>query len=176
MPNDDGAHRTSGGEFVRRVVSLFVWAWAVWLLLTWTATAEQLVFGACIAMLCALALAPLGAVGAPWRLFSPRRLATFVELLLLCTVKIVRANLSLTRRIWSPSRPLESGMLIVPTDARTDGELAGTGLISSLIVDNQFVDLDRSEHELMFHTVSVPDGDPADSINRPIEKRLRKVR
>jgi multicomponent Na+:H+ antiporter subunit E len=166
----------SGGEFVRRVVALFIWAWGVWLLLTWTATAEQLSFGAWLSMIVALFLAPLGAVAAPWRLVDPRRLWALAELLLVCTVKIVRANLALTRRIWAPSRPLESGMLIVSTDARTDAELAATGLISSLVVDNQFVDLDRSEHELMYHTVSVPDGDPADSINRPLERRLAKVR
>ncbi len=165
-----------GGEFARRFLALFIWSWGVWLLLTWTATAEQLLFGAWLAVLVALFLTPLGAVGGPWRLLDPRRLWALIELLIVCTVKIVRANLSLARRIWLPSRPLEPGMLIVSTGARTDAELAATGLISSLIVDNQFVDLDRSEHELMYHTVSVPDGDPADAINRPIERRLAKVR
>lgn len=161
---------------VRRILALFVWAWGVWLLLTWTATAEQLVFGACLAMLVAVALAPLGTVAAPWSLLQPRRAWAVLELLLLAAAKIVRANVSLAWRIWRPSRPLSSGMLIVPTDVRTDGELAGTALICSLIVDNQFVDLDRSEHELMFHTVEVPDGDVADSINRPIERRLARIR
>jgi multicomponent Na+:H+ antiporter subunit E len=166
----------SKAEYARRVLALGIWAWGVWLLLTWTATAEQLIFGAVLALLLALAMATLGPVGAPWRLLDPRRAWAALELLLLAVYKIVRANLSLARRIWSPSRPLASGMLVVPTDVHTDGELAGTALISSLIVDNQFVDLDRRNDELMFHTVAVPDGDPAEAINRPIERRLSRIR
>jgi multicomponent Na+:H+ antiporter subunit E len=149
----------------------------VWVLLTWTATAEQLLFGAGLALAVAVALAPLGPVVGPWQLFQPARLVAIARLAGYVAVHIVRANVALARRIWSPSRPLRSGMVIVPTMARTDGELAATGLITSLIVDNQVVDLDRKEHVLQYHAVAVPHGDdPAESINAPIERRLAKVR
>src|ERR1700722_20900803 len=36
-------------ELTRRAAALFCWAYAVWVLLTWTRTAEQLLFGAGIA-------------------------------------------------------------------------------------------------------------------------------
>jgi len=36
-------------------------------------------------------------------------------------------------------------MVIADTEATWDGELAATGLLTSLVADNQFVDLDRSE-------------------------------
>ena len=39
----------------RRVIALFCWAYAVWVLLTWTRTAEQLLFGAGIAAVVAVA-------------------------------------------------------------------------------------------------------------------------
>jgi multicomponent Na+:H+ antiporter subunit E len=45
-----------------RLAGLFCWAFGVWVLLTWTLTAEQLLFGAVAAAVVALALAPLG----PW--------------------------------------------------------------------------------------------------------------
>lgn len=164
-------------EFSRRVFALAIWSYGVWLLLTWTATAEQLLFGAGLALAVAASLAPLGPVVGPWQLLRPARLVAVSRLAGYAAVNIVRANLGLARRIWSPARPLRSGMVIVPTIARTDGELAATGVITSLIVDNQVVDLDRSEHELQYHAVAVPEGDDrAEEINAPVERRIAKVR
>lgn len=162
-------------ERVRRLAALWIWSAAVWMLLTWTATAEQLIFGAGLSTAVAFALAPLGTVAAPWRLFTPKHFVGVVRLMSGSFVRIVRANVSLTRRIWSPSLPLRSGMIIVPTEMRTDGELAAVGLISSLIVDNQIVDLDRSKRELQYHALAVPEGTPderADAVNGPIEERI----
>jgi multicomponent Na+:H+ antiporter subunit E len=163
---------------VRRVVALAVWAYAVWLLLTWTATFEQLVFGAMLAVAVALAFAPLGDVVGPWRLLDPVRLGVLIRLLAVSVIRIVRANVSLARRVWSPRRPLDSGMVVVATDARTDGELAAVGLITSVIVDNQVIDLDRRRHVLQYHAVSVPRGtrrDKAAAINAPIERLVARL-
>lgn len=164
-------------EFGQRAFALAIWSYSVWLVLTWTATAEQLLFGAGLALTVAVALAALGPVVGPWQLFRPARLVAVARLAGYAAVHIVRANVGLARRIWLPSRPLRSGMVIVPTIARTDGELAATGVITSLIVDNQVVDLDRSENVLQYHAVAVPEGDdPAESINAPVERRIAKVR
>jgi multicomponent Na+:H+ antiporter subunit E len=162
-------------ERVRRFAALWIWSAAVWMLLTWTATAEQLVFGAALSTAVAFALTPLGAVAAPWQLFTPKHFIGAVRLMFGSLMRIVRANVSLTRRIWSPSLPLRSGMIIVPTTMRSDGELAAVGLISSLIVDNQIVDLDRSRRELQYHAVAVPEGTPEErvaAVNGPIEERI----
>jgi len=161
-----------------RVLYTAVWAYAVWLLLTWTATAEQLIFGATLSVLVGLALAPLGDVVAPWRLLDPRRALALGALLCTCAVNIVRANVSLARRILAPSRPLRSGMVIVPTGMRSSVGLGATGLLTSLIVDNQIVDLDTRQHHLQYHCVAVPEGDDrqrAEEINAPIERLLGRV-
>ncbi|HZZ97810.1 MAG TPA: Na+/H+ antiporter subunit E, partial [Jatrophihabitantaceae bacterium] len=84
----------------------------------------------------------------------------------------------LARRIWAPSRPVPSGMVIVPTSARTDRELGSVALITSLIVDNQIVDLDRSRDELQYHAVAVAAGskrDRAEHINAPVERLIAAV-
>jgi multicomponent Na+:H+ antiporter subunit E len=163
-------------ERIRNAARLTVWAYAVWLFLTWTATAEQLIFGLLLAIATGVAMAPLGEVVAPWRLLDPRRAWAIGRLVGYGLTHIAWANVGLARRIWAPSRPLRSGMVVVPTIARTDGELAAAGLISSLIVDNQIVDLDRSEHELQYHVVAVPRGDRAEAINAPVERRVAAVR
>jgi multicomponent Na+:H+ antiporter subunit E len=160
---------------ITRVAALFVWAYGTWLLLTWTVTFEQLVFGGLLAAAVALAMAPLGSVARPWLLLEPRRFAAVLRLLVVALGRIVVANVGLARRIWAPSRPLASGMVVVPTTMRTDGGLGGVGLISSLIVDNQIVDVDRRHHQLQYHAVDVPRGTDekkAGAINGPVEELL----
>jgi multicomponent Na+:H+ antiporter subunit E len=159
-----------------RVAGLFCWAFLVWTLLTWTLTAEQLIFGAVIALVVAVALAPLGDVAGPWLLLRPRTLAGAVWLVLATAWRSLLANLRLSRRIWDPRRPLSSGMVIVPTRERADWGIAAVGVISSLIVDNQIVDLDRSAHELQYHAVAVPEGGPEqvrEQVNGPVEDLLK---
>ncbi len=167
----------------QRVVALTAWAFAVWILLTWTPTVENLLVGLVVAVGCGFAFAPLGPVSGPWSALAPRRLAALVALaaacaariVAACAARIVAANLSLSRRILSPSRPLRSGMIIVPTQARSDGELAATGLLTSLVVDNQFVDLDRGRHLLQYHAMAVPRGPARESVNGPLESRVIAV-
>jgi multicomponent Na+:H+ antiporter subunit E len=165
---------------IRRILALWCWAYLVWVLLTWTLTVETQLFGAGIALAVAAALAPLGEVAGPWRLLTPRRLAGAILLLGSAAGRIVLANLRLSRLIWHPrlrrpDGPLRSGMVIVPTRYQSAGQLTAVGLITSLIVDNQIADLDRSRRELQYHAVEVPDGDPeqaAAGINEPVEHRL----
>jgi multicomponent Na+:H+ antiporter subunit E len=155
-----------------RVLALACWAFLAWTLLSWTATVEQIVVGGCVAVAVGLVLAPLGPVCGPWELFRPRVLAGVVRLAGYTMPRIVLANLRLARRIWSPSRPLRSGMVIVPTelDGR-DGGLTVVALVTSLIVDNQFVQV--LPEGLQFHAVDVPD-DPAE-ITRRVERIVREM-
>ena len=163
---------------LRRIVALWIWACGVWLLLTWTVTFEQLVTGGLVSLAVALALCPFGEVAAPWRLLDPRVLFAVLRLVFVSLVHIVRANVELVYRIWAPSRPLRSGMFIVPTTMRNDAGLGGTGLITSLIVDNQIIDIDRQRNELQYHAVAVPEGDRAErakSVNAPVERLLAPI-
>ncbi|MDQ1488879.1 MAG: multicomponent Na+:H+ antiporter subunit [Actinomycetota bacterium] len=160
----------------RRAVALFAWAYTVWVLLTWTRTFEQLATGVVAATLTAAVCAPLGPVAPPWALLRPARLAGAARLVGFAAVRIVKANLSLSRRIWSPSLPLRPGMVVVPTELRSDGGVTAVALISSLIVDNQIVDLDRSRAELQYHAVWIDSTEPDANravINGPLEARLR---
>jgi multicomponent Na+:H+ antiporter subunit E len=163
---------------LRTFAAVTVWAYLVWVLLTWTKTAEQLLFGAGTALVIGGVMAPLGRVGAPWSVLKPKRLWALMCLGGSALARSIRANASLARRIWLPSRPLHSGMIIVPTRMHTDGGVAATGLITSMIVDNQVVDADRKHDLLQYHAVAVPDGDAAqraEHINAPIERIVGRV-
>jgi multicomponent Na+:H+ antiporter subunit E len=150
---------------VARVVALFCWAELTWTLLSFTATAEQIVAGVVVSLAAALACAPLGPVAGPWRLW---RVHAVLALAGLVAARAIRANLELTLRIWSPRRP-PSGMLCTPTRARSDGELTAVGLLTSLIVNSQLVDVGR---QLRFHVVDVDADDP---VNRAVERRVLAV-
>ncbi len=143
---------------MKRVAALFVWCLATWIVLTWTATIEQAAFGVGISLVVAVALAPLGNVVRPWCLLSPRVLWRMGRLTIFVLVQIARANVSLAWRVWHRRPALESGLVVTPTRMRSDAGLAAVGLLSSLIVDNQIVDVDRGSHELLYHAVTVPEG------------------
>lgn len=171
---------TGRGALARRVLALACWTYLVWVLLTWTLTLEMQLFGVGFALVVAVALAPLGEVAGPWALLTPRRLGGAVRLVTAAGGQIVLANLKLSRLIWHPrlrrlDGPLRSGMVIVPTDYERAGQLTAVGLITSLIVDNQITDLDRSRRELQYHAVEVPEGGPEQAraaVNGPAEHWL----
>jgi multicomponent Na+:H+ antiporter subunit E len=163
---------------LRAASSLFIWGYSAWLLLTWTVAAEQLICGALVAAAMTAIMLPLmDGVVRPWALLHPRRAAAAARLLPVCLVRIAVANLRLARRIWSPRRPLAPGMVVVPTTLDSEAGLAGVGLLSSLIVDNQLVDLDRDQHRLQYHAVSVPPpgSNRAEIVTGGIERLLRPM-
>jgi multicomponent Na+:H+ antiporter subunit E len=175
MPAKPERTRMLSRQVLARLTGLWCWAYLVWVLLTWTLTVEQLLFGAVVGLAVAVALTPLGEVAGPWRLLRPRALGGGAWLLMSAGGRVLLANLRLSRRIWDPRRPLASGMVIAQTRERQDWGLAAVGVISSLIVDNQITDLDARSHELQFHAVAVPDGDAEqarEQINGPVEDLL----
>lgn len=164
--------------YLRRLLALASWALIVWVIETWTLTAEQMIIGVIVALAAAVALAPLGDVAAPWRLLNPRVCWRLLVLLLDASRRVLIANARLARRIWLPSRPLRPGMVIVPTEMRSEGGLTAVGLVTSVIVDNQIVDLDLSRHELQYHAVAVTTEDPGENskqMNAPVERHLKGV-
>jgi multicomponent Na+:H+ antiporter subunit E len=156
---------------VRRWLAAFAWAYLTWTVLSWTASGEAIVVGLVLSALTAVACAPLGPLAGPWQVLVPRRAVGLVRLAGHVVVRMIAANLALTRRIWTPRLPLPSGMLVVPTTAGTDGELAAVGLLTSVIVDSQLVDLDRDRDELQYHVVDAQRHD----INGPVEARIERL-
>lgn len=158
------------------VAALALWSGLAWALLTWTATIEQIAYGVAVSLATAVVLSPLGPVARPWRILHPRRLWRLAALVATSAGRIVWANLVLARRVWSPSRPIRTGMLVVPTDMRSDGTVTAVGLLGSIIVDHQLVDLDPGR--LQYHAVWVVSEDPEearDVINGSVERLLQPI-
>jgi multicomponent Na+:H+ antiporter subunit E len=69
-------------------------------------------------------------------------------------------------------------MVIVPTEMTSEGGLTAVGLITSVIVDNQLVDLDVGRQELQYHGVWIPSGDEQENrsrMNGPVEGYLKRI-
>jgi multicomponent Na+:H+ antiporter subunit E len=158
-----------------QILSLALWSGAAWVLLTWTATVEQAAYGVAVSIGVAIVLSPLGPVARPWHLLRPGRLARLAAVGATSAGRILWANLVLARRVWSPSLPIRTGMLVVPTDLRTDGAVTAVGLLGSVIVDHQLVDLEPGR--LQYHAVWVVSEDPIEArerINGRLERLLRQ--
>jgi multicomponent Na+:H+ antiporter subunit E len=115
----------------------------------------------------------LGPAARPWLVLDVRRLGRLVALAGTSLVRIVRANVSLARRVWSPSLPLRSGMVVFPTATKSDGAVTAVALVSSVIVDNQIVDLEPGRFQ--YHAIWVDSTDPDDvyeTINGPLERLI----
>jgi multicomponent Na+:H+ antiporter subunit E len=156
------------------MLALFPWCFLVWVVLTWTLTIEQMVFGVLAAALVTVGLSPRRRVAGPWLLFLPRNLAVIGRLLVLVVARVVVANIHLASMVWRPHIPVRSGMVVVPTRVKSSGALTVVGLLSSLIVMNQIVDVDRERGQLQYHTVDAPGGtdEAYDTMNGPIERIL----
>jgi multicomponent Na+:H+ antiporter subunit E len=66
-------------------------------------------------------------------------------------------------------------MVIARTTTGSAPQLAAAGLLSSLVVDNQLVDVAAADHEMQYHAVRVPGTTPdavRERVNGPIEDRL----
>ncbi len=133
---------------------------------------EQALYGAAVSIAVALILAPLGPVARPWQLLRPRRLIRLAALVFTSAVRIVAANLVLARRVWSPSLPIRTGMLVVPTNVSSDSAVTVIGLLGSIIVDHQLVDLEPGR--LQYHAVWVASENPSEARER-INGRLERL-
>ncbi len=157
-------------------MALALWSGLAWALLTWTATVEQITYGVIVSLAVAVILSPLGPVARPWRMLHPRRLWRLATVAAVAAGRIVGANLVLARRVWSPARPLRTGMLVVPSDMASDGTVTAVGLLGSVIVDHQLVDLEPGR--LQYHAVWVVSEDPEEArkvINGSVERILQPV-
>lgn len=160
---------------IRRFLVLASWGFLTWVLLTWTLTVEQLAFGAGIAVAVAIGLMQADRGVAPWRILEPARLVRVLRLTVKALRRMVVANVVLARRIWSPSLPIRPGMVVVPTRTTASAGVTTVAVVTSLIVDNQLVDVDPDRHELLYHWVYVTTTDPDEArnvINGPIEDEV----
>lgn len=140
---------------VSQLFSTFTWAFACWLLLTWSTAPEQLLSGALLAIAVAAGSYGLGTVARPWALLDPRRLAALVKLSVVVLIGLLRAGMALSRVAWSRDARPRSGMVLVDTCEDRDGGLAAIGLLTSLTPDNQLVDVDRRRSRLLYYTLRV---------------------
>jgi hypothetical protein len=67
-------------------------------------------------------------------------------------------------------------MLVIPTDMRSDGAVFTVGVLGSVIVDHQLVDLEPGR--LQYHALWVASEDPEEArerINGPVERLIRPL-
>ena len=158
-----------------RTRGLAAWCFLAWLMLSLSVSVESLVTGLVLSLGAAAALSPLGEVPGPWTLLRPRRVGATAP-----PGGWAGGRLHAREPPDGPAR-VDAPPAAAHGDgrrrdaARTDGQVGAVGLLTSLVVDNQVIDVDLDERTMLYHCVEVPRGEPYDAVNGPVERRLLAI-
>ena len=106
---------------VPAVAATFLVCAVFWLLITWSLEVQKLIAGAIICLVAALFSARFFVQGRPFGLLRPG--CFFSELayfLVIFPGELIKANWDVARRAFSPSLPVNPGIVCVPTGLKND--------------------------------------------------------
>ena len=165
------ADSDSAASGARVAVVLALGGFVLWLLLTGSLAADELIAGA-VVVLAAVALAwPRSGVVAGLRL-TPLALAHMVAYLGVFFVALVRSNLDVARRVLSPSLPINPGVVQVRTGLRS--ELGRLLLANSITLTPGTLTVDVDDDRLLVHWIDCPAGTDMEAATRAIAAEFEK--
>lgn len=137
---------------------------AIWLLLTYPFSVQELVAGLIVAMI--VSLLPTGAAAVLREVrVSPRAVAAAVAYVFVFLGALIRANLDVAFRVLKPSLPISPGIVQIRTSLKTP--LARTLLANSITLTPGTITVDTRDDLFYVHWISVADED--------IEAATRKI-
>jgi multicomponent Na+:H+ antiporter subunit E len=137
---------------------------AVWLLLTYPFSVQELLAGAVAAVI--ISILPTGAAGVLREVrVSPKAVAAAIAFLSVFLGALIRANLDVAFRVLKPSLPISPGIVRIRTSLRTP--LARTLLANSITLTPGTITVDTRDDLFYVHWISVADED--------IEAATRKI-
>ncbi|MBN1433401.1 Na+/H+ antiporter subunit E [Candidatus Fermentibacterales bacterium] len=172
MPGPPGGAPAGG---VRSFIWLIVLLFAVWLILTSSFHWQELIVGAALSLIMAIALnrvyqqlgmPPL----TPWRLLNMIAFATILA------IEIIKANLDVAWRVIHPKLPIRPGIVVIRTELQQD--IAKLILANSITLTPGTFTLDIIGDELLIHWIDVRAEDIETAtklIGGRFEKYLRRI-
>lgn len=143
----------------------------VWLLMTASLAPEELVAGAVVALLVALAALPHLALTDALRLHpaAPLHLLRFLGSFLLA---LMQSNLDMARRVLNPGLPIEPGLVEVPTRLRS--RLGRLLLANSITLTPGTLTVDVEGDGLLVHWIDVSGEEDLEGRTRLIAGRFEQ--
>ncbi len=147
----------------------------LWLLLTFSLTAANLIVGAAAALLTTLIFGRSFVSG--WKKFyNPLRYFWMLIYLIVFIWECIKANFDVAYRVLSPKMPIKPGIVKATTTLKSD--IAKTFLANSITMTPGTITVDIIEDDFYIHWIYVSSKDPKEYSNKLLgrfEKLLRKV-
>jgi len=129
---------------------------AIWLLLTFPFSVQELVAGLVVAVI--ISLLPTGAATVMREVrVSPRAIAAAAAYLFVFLAALIRANLDVAFRVLKPSLPISPGIVQIRTSLKTP--LARTLLANSITLTPGTITVDTRDDLFFVHWISATDED-----------------
>lgn len=159
---------------MKRIV-LFITAFILWLLLTWTLNWQYLLVGIVVAFLVAILFGNL-AVQEPKKFFQINRwfwLACYIPMFIW---ECIKANIDVAYRVLHPKMPIKPGIVKVKTTLKTD--MAKTALANSITMTPGTLSVDIEGEYLYIHWIYVQATEIEEASQKIVskfEKLLTKI-
>ncbi len=163
------------------IISTFIVCYVLWIVLTWSFTAQELIAGAVVSLLTAIFSARFFIHGDAFYLFNPKRFFTLIFYCLVIFVKeLWKANVDVAKRALNPKLPINPGIVKVPVDLKSEYGLAM--LANSITLTPGTITMDIVEEDgknyyyIHWIDVAVQDGKEAgEAIKGTLEKWIGRV-
>lgn len=135
-------------------IALFVFGFAVWLVLTWPPAPRSLVLGVLASLSAALVTGDMF-VRRPYMLKDPRRYGYFALYVPLFMWECIKANLQVAYLVSHPDMPIRPGIVKVKTRLKSETGLTFLANTITLTPGTMTVDIDREGGFLYVHWINV---------------------
>lgn len=160
---------------MKKLLALFLFAFLVWMMVTWSFDPANLVLGALVASAVAWLLADVELEEAPL-LLLPQRLMWALAYVPVLFLYVVQANLDVAYRVLHPALPIRPG--IVKARTRLKSPSGRVLLANSITLTPGTLSVDLVDDVLYIHRINVPvedaDGDTERSLAR-FETFIRRI-
>ncbi len=151
----------------------FIFLMFIWVLLTWSLSAADLIAGALLAAIASFLFSDL--LPEEWMyLFNPRRLFWGLVYLPVFFWHVIKSNLDVAYRVFHPEMPIRPGIVKVRTNLKND--LAKTFLANSITLTPGTLTVDCVDNYLYVHWIYIVSDDPDEDTRLIVEKFERYLR
>jgi multicomponent Na+:H+ antiporter subunit E len=169
-------HKTS----LSAVFSTFVLCFGFWILLTWSASSQELIAGVIVSLAVALFSARFFIHEKAFRFFNPAKL--ILGLFYNCVIflwELIKANWDMAKRCYGGCRKVNPGIVKIPVDLQGDYAQAQLANCITLTPGTMTMDIAEQDGKTWYyiHWIDVTaDGEEAGEIIKgTMEKWLRRI-
>ena len=162
------------------VISTFCLCFVVWVLLTWSFTAQEMIAGAVVSLAAALFASKFFIHENAFWLFNPMKLGALIVYVFIFLRELVKANVDVARRVFGGCKDVNPGIVKVPVDLK--GDYAQAMLANSITLTPGTITMDIAEQDgktwYYIHWIDVAEADREKAgklIKGNLENGIRRI-